>query len=380
MSENEKVSPAELVEKVDSKIEQVKTRSLDLSFNELLDMYENKEFEIDPDYQRLFRWSEEKESRFIESLILEMPIPPIYVVEKEEGIYELMDGLQRISSYLHFRGALEVKEDQDKLLRLSGCDIVKELNGYTFEELPRVLQIKLKRNFIRVEVIRKGSDQRLRYYMFKRLNTGGELLSEQEIRNCTIRLLDNKFNDFIINLSQDTHFENCISHLSEEKKEQKVDQEYVLKFFAFKNWRDAYKKNVAPFLTEYMEKVSDPTQEASKHFNFGEEEEAFRTTFAVLDKALGENIFDRINQHNNFVSSLTPTHFDSITIGIQPLISRLNPNDEEQMNKLGEILKELKKDKDFIGATAGGGKNTISYLNQRISLVEEKVGGMLDGQ
>ncbi|MFJ7639413.1 DUF262 domain-containing protein [Peribacillus sp. NPDC097225] len=380
MSEEGKVSPAELIEKVDSKIELVRTRSLDLSFNELLDMYNNNEFEIDPDYQRLFRWSEEKESRFIESLILEMPIPPIYVVEKQEGIYELMDGLQRISSYLHFRGALEVKEDRDKYLRLSGCDIVKELNGYTFEELPKVLQIKLKRNFIRVEIIRKGSDQRLRYYMFKRLNTGGELLSEQEIRNCTIRLLDNKFNDFIINLSQDTHFQNCISHLSEEKKEQKVDQEYVLKYFAFKNSRDQYKKNITPFLTEYMEKVSDPTQEGGIKFNFEEEEIVFRSTFAVLDKALGENAFDRVNQNGNFVSSLSPTHYDSITIGIQTLIPKLHPEDTEQMNNLGELLKDLKKDKDFIGVTAGGGKNTVNYLNNRISLVREKVGGMLNGQ
>ncbi|WP_439391457.1 DUF262 domain-containing protein [Bacillus velezensis] len=77
MSNVDKVTPAELVEKVDTKIEQVRTRSLDLSFNELLDMYKNGEFEIAPDYQRLFRWSEEKESRFIESLILEMPIPPM---------------------------------------------------------------------------------------------------------------------------------------------------------------------------------------------------------------------------------------------------------------------------------------------------------------
>ncbi|UZD74842.1 DUF262 domain-containing protein [Bacillus siamensis] len=380
MSNVDKVSPAELVEKVDTKIEQVRTRSLDLSFNELLDMYKNGEFEIAPDYQRLFRWSEEKESRFIESLILEMPIPPIYVVEKEEGIYELMDGLQRISSYLHFRGALEVKEDQDKNLRLNGCDIVTELNGHTFDELPKVLQIKLKRNFIRVEVIRKGSDQKLRYYMFKRLNTGGELLSEQEIRNCTIRLLDNRFNDFIIKMSKDSHFETCIKHLSEDKKEKKADQEYVLKFYAFKNDREQYKKNITPFLTKYMEKVSDPTRETDVFFNYDEEERLFRKTFAILDKALGENVFDKVNQHNNFISSLTPTHFDSFTIGLQEHIDNLDSENEKQMNDLGGLLKELKKDKDFLSITARGGKNTVKYLNQRISLVERKVGEMLNGQ
>ncbi|MEI3612493.1 DUF262 domain-containing protein [Pseudogracilibacillus sp. SO30301A] len=88
MTKESKVSPAELIQIVDSKIDLVKTRTLDLSFNELLDMYEDDELEISPEYQRLFRWSEEKQSRFIESLILEMPIPPIFVIEVKDGIYE----------------------------------------------------------------------------------------------------------------------------------------------------------------------------------------------------------------------------------------------------------------------------------------------------
>jgi len=67
---------------------------------------------------------------------------------------------------------------------------VKQLNGRKHDDLPTAIQIRLKRHFIRVEVIGKDSDQRLRYHMFKRLNTGGETLSEQEIRNCTVRLLD----------------------------------------------------------------------------------------------------------------------------------------------------------------------------------------------
>ena len=93
-----------LIENVDSQIIKIRTKSLDVSFNELYDMYKNGELTISPDYQRLFRWEEEKQSRFIESLILEMPVPPIFVIETGDGIYELIDGLQRISSYLHFRG------------------------------------------------------------------------------------------------------------------------------------------------------------------------------------------------------------------------------------------------------------------------------------
>lgn len=133
-----------LIENVDNQIIQIRTKSLDVSFNELYDMYRDGELAIAPDYQRLFRWDEEKQSRFIESLILEMPVPPIFVIESEEGVYELIDGLQRISSYLHFRGE-ELGEKERLPLQLIGCDIVQELNGYSYEKLPKTLQKKLKK-------------------------------------------------------------------------------------------------------------------------------------------------------------------------------------------------------------------------------------------
>ena len=137
----------DIINAVDKKIEKIRTRSLDLSFNELLDMFINEEFIIDPEYQRLFRWSEGSQSRFIESLLLEMPVPPIFVIERSEGIYELIDGLQRISSYLHFRGKHPLRKNEDGTMQhlvLSDCDIVQELNGISYEDLPKPLEIKLK--------------------------------------------------------------------------------------------------------------------------------------------------------------------------------------------------------------------------------------------
>lgn len=143
-----------LIENVDNQIIKIRTKSLDVSFNELYDMYQNGELTIAPDYQRLFRWEEEKQSRFIESLILEMPVPPIFVIETEDGVYELIDGLQRISSYLHFRGE-RLGETTEDFLVLHGCDIVDDLNDMTFDKLPKALQIKIKRSFVRMEVIKK---------------------------------------------------------------------------------------------------------------------------------------------------------------------------------------------------------------------------------
>src|SRR5690606_10020930 len=136
-------------------VRRANTQALDISFNELLDMAEGGELNIRPDYQRLFRWSEGQRSRFIESLILEMPVPPIFVIEEDDGKYQLIDGLQRISSYLHFRGALDAPHldppvVKGEKLQLVDCDVVDKLNGLTFDGLPSALQIRLKRAFIRV--------------------------------------------------------------------------------------------------------------------------------------------------------------------------------------------------------------------------------------
>lgn len=229
----------ELVKELEQKVTKVHTQSLDLSFNELLDMYVDGELDINPEYQRLFRWSEGARSRFIESLLLEMPVPPIYVVEDENGSYQLIDGLQRFSSYLHLRGHLDAEHlptpvHKGELLKLQDCDIVHELNGFDYDALPLPLKIRLKRAFVRVEVVRKGSDNKFRYHMFKRLNTGGEELTQQQLRNCTIRMLSSDFIDFISKLSKDNNFSTCISKISDYQKLGSFDQELVLRFFALK--------------------------------------------------------------------------------------------------------------------------------------------------
>lgn len=376
---NPQVVGVELITAVDSQIEKIRSRTLDLSFNELLDMHKNKELIIDPEYQRLFRWSEGKQSRFIESLLLEMPIPPIYVIELFEGTYELIDGLQRISSYLHFRGEHPDRLNPDgtrSKLMLSECDIATELNGHTFDSLPSALQIKLKRNFVRVEVIRRESDQRLRYYVFKRLNTGGELLSEQEIRNCTIRLLDNRFNNFIISLAGNNDFKECISTISEEKAEQKGDQELVLRFFAFKNNRQNYVHDVSDFMTEYMEAVSDPTREDFP-FDYPTEQHIFEKTFKILNRTLGNSAFSGTNSKGSLVTKFLSYHYETFTLGLQPHLDKIDPNDERVITRLNEVLLSIKRDPEFKRITTGGGKNYARPLQERIAFVEVKVGEAL---
>lgn len=382
MPEIAKCDVGDLISAIDARVRNVHTQTLDVSFNELLDMYEADELNISPEFQRLFQWSEGKESRFIESLLLEMPVPPIYVLEQSDGKYVLIDGLQRISSYLHLRGALSAPhldppvQHGDKL-RLTDCDIVQELNGRTWDDFGTALQIRLKRAFVNMKVVRKGSDSRFQYHMFKRLNTGGQLLSEQQIRNCTVRLLNPSFNDFIIELSSTADFRRCIDPISTERILARFDQELVLRFFAFKNDRDSFAHDVSDFLTEYMEKVSDPERDAAT-FDYLDERRTFEKTFAVLAATLAEESFAYANRsQTNLTRGFSIYHFEAVTVGIQPHLARLDLANAEQMKRVAGILKAAKLDRSFITATTGGGKNSPGPLKQRVGYISDRLAAEL---
>ncbi|WP_263385741.1 DUF262 domain-containing protein [Granulicella arctica] len=365
----------DLIAALDSGASKVHTQALDVSFNEILDMYSSNELDISPDYQRLFRWPLGAQSRFIESLLLEMPVPPIYVVEAEEGRYMLIDGLQRISSYLHLRGVLEAPHLKEPIhlgesLTLQDCDIVHALNGLKYEDLGTALQIRLKRAFVRMEVVRKGSDPRFKYYMFKRLNTGGEALTAQQLRNCTIRLLSADFNDFIITLSQSQDYKATTQGLTEEQRLGAFDQELVLRFFAMKNNRPSFKHDIADFLTEYMESVSERTD--TPPFDYVGEEKIFVKTFTVLAASLGEEAFAYASKdRTKLTRSFSVLHFEAISLGLQGSLPNLEPTDLAMMTKVKTVLMALKLDSSFYGLTTGGGKNSSGQLAARINAVSE---------
>lgn len=365
----------EMLQAVDLAITKVRTRQLDVSFNELFDMFQAGELEISPDFQRLFRWPESKQSQFVESILLELPIPPIYVIEEEGGKYVLIDGLQRISSYLHFRG-IEPSSKKKDFLTLNECDVLPILNGQRYDTLPQALQIKLKRHFIRMEVLRKESDIRLRYHMFKRLNTGGLLLSPQEVRNCTIRLLDGTFNEYLKTLAATDDYKTCMTMLSEEKQKQMYMEEYVLRFFALRNNRKQYVKEIGDFLTEYMEAVADPDT-SGIWFDYEENRKAFEVTFGFLSKALGESAFSGVNSAGTPKGYFSALLFEALTIGLQDHLDVIATATPKVVGQMKVALTELKREKTFQSATKGGGLNYAAALARRIDFVKKKVGSCL---
>ena len=370
-----------LIESIDSQIIKIRTKSLDVSFNELYDMYKNGELTISPDYQRLFRWEEEKQSRFIESLILEMPVPPIFVIETDDGIYELIDGLQRISSYLHFRGEKLNLEGEDLLetsdndsrsdcLRLVGCDIVPDLNGLTFDELPKALQIKIKRSFVRMEVIKKESETALKYHMFKRLNTGGELLSAQEIRNCTIRLLGSEGMTFLEECCRNPDYINVIKRIGRDKFNIRYDQELVLRFFAIKNDIENYRYPVTEYLTRFLEKIT--TKEVC--FDYETERRIFQETFSFINTQLGEEAFSGKTSSGVIKNEFILYYFDGIAIALASLIDRINSCD--YITEIKNKIEEIKFGSELQSYKTG----SVNGVKTRIKLFMEGVQSVIDPQ
>ncbi len=356
-----------LIENVDSQIVKIRTKSLDVSFNELYDMYQNNELTISPDYQRLFRWEPEKQSRFIESLILEMPVPPIFVIEAEEGVYQLIDGLQRISSYLHFRG-VELDDENLEPLVLHGCDIVPELNSLTFNSLPKVLQIKIKRSFVRMEVIKKESEDSLKYHMFKRLNTGGELLSAQEIRNCTVRLLGSDGIDFLEKCSVNNHFQKIVSRIGREKEKTQFKQELVLRYLAIKNNIDNYQYPVTEYLTNYLEDITTGVQD----FDYDKEWEIFSRTSAYIAENFGADAFSGKTKRGTYRNEFVLYYFDGLFIPIAKLIEPILKYKDSQ--KIINRINEIKFGEDLKSYNTG----SVNGVKTRIRLFMEGVQEILD--
>lgn len=347
---------------IDKRIGEVRTEALDLSFGELTNLYaaDPRELIIQPEYQRLFRWSTEQRSRLVESILLELPIPQIFVIENANGVIELIDGLQRVSSIIQF---IEPAALGLEPLRLQGCDLIPELNGNCYTDLSLKLRLRLKRSSVRTIVIKRQSSSMLRYEMFKRLNTGGANLAPQEIRNCTARMLGDKgvaFYRFIQEKADLSVFKNCTETLSQADRERKGDEELVLRFFATKNGRDLFQGSVRDWLDDYMEAVLLGRLE----FDYVTESAEFLDLFSYLDQVLGNGAFVRY-RGSTPVGALAPAYYEAVTIGIQSGMNEIRKTSPEQVR---QRIIDLVQSEGFRENT-GPGANSREKLQKRILAV-----------
>lgn len=353
----------DISEVIDDRIGEVRFEALDLSFGEIASLHEQRELVIDPDYQRLFRWSEDQRSRLIESVLLRLPLPQIFLIENSDGVLELIDGLQRISSVLQFIDSRLVGLPP---LKLDGCDIIQQLNGLEFNDLSLSVRLALKRTPIRSVIIKKQSQGFLKYEMFKRLNTGGSILSSQEIRNCSLRMLEGGA-AFYANLQEFASypaFASATATLSDSDRDQKIDEELVVRYLALKNGRDFFKGSVRDWLDKYLESILVEGGE----FQWDDERHIFQAVFDLINDTLGQSAFVKYRDGRP-IGALAPAYFEAVTMGILENFDQAHAADTESLRQA--IAETLESD-EFRGQT-GPGANSRPKLNKRIELVAEAV-------
>lgn len=353
-----------LEDEISERIGEVRTDTFDMSFGEIVNLHKNAELVIQPEYQRLFRWSGQQKSHLIESILLELPVPQIFVIENQDGVFELIDGLQRTSTVLQF---MEPDSINLEPLVLEGCSLIPSLNGKKFHDLPLSLRLSLKRSPIRTVVIKKQSKGFLRYEMFKRLNTGGSNLEPQEIRNCSARMIGEhgvEFYSFLVRLAGFEPFAKCAEYLPQPEKEKKGVEELVLRFFATKNAPGIFRGSVRDWLDNFMEDVLLNKIE----FDMKAEELIFNDTFSVIYEKLGDTAFLRY-RGDSPVGSLPPAYFEAISVGTFNSLGAVKGKDAGAVRT---AITELVQSELFRAVT-GPGANSREKLQTRINLVSRKL-------
>lgn len=317
--------------------------SFDISVKELVSMSADNIIDVAPEYQRQFRWPEENQSRLIESVFLGIPVPSLFMAANRDGSWELIDGVQRLNSLIHFVGTDKQLEKFgfEKSLTLNGLDVLNEYNGCVFNELPQTLRLKFSLRPLKVTTLSDKSDLKVRFDLFERLNTGGIKLTDQEIRACVFR---GQFNDFLSEMAKNEHF-NLVVNLPAPKLQDGTKEELILKFFAYKNNRDKFDHSVVGFLNDYM-------SDASKKFNYKKNREIFENAFSLLSQSLPDGI-KRGNRKT------TPYNlYEAITVGAADAI-------EEGANIINKNVSDWINDRELKDLTSGA-TNSRPKLKLRI--------------
>ena len=214
------------------------TQPYDLSIQTLSEQWEQKTLVI-PEMQREYVWDNGRASRLIESLLLNIPVPPVYFAERPDAVFEIVDGHQRVRSIVRYL---------NNEFPLTGVQILTEYSKKRFHQLPGKEQRFLKTRSLRAVVIGAESHPNMKFEVFERLNTGGIALNPQELRNSLFR---GPLNDLLHELTKDCGaFRNAIG--TKRPRRRMIDQELVLRWLAFRDSLSKYRPPLKRFLNEYM--------------------------------------------------------------------------------------------------------------------------------
>jgi Protein of unknown function DUF262 len=264
----------------ESKQRDLVTSVLDYNLKALADLIADERIDMSPRYQRRFRWDAQRQSRLIESFLMNVPIPPVFLNEDDYGVYSVIDGKQRLNA---------INEFMNNRLRLTGLKIFGDVNGYTISRLSRNLRnvIETRAN-LRAIIILRQSDPDVKFQVFQRLNTGGVRLNAQEIRNST---WPGPLNDLVLDLSVAPRFHTLLGISNPERSaiyKEMRDAEFVLRFFTFReNW-DTFSGGMMRRMDEFMSTNQRLTDEALDDLRTD-----FMATLRAVEAAFGNKAFQR---------------------------------------------------------------------------------------
>lgn len=368
-----------LIDQVAQHRKNIKHEALTFSVSELVNMHRDGEIVITPDFQRLFRWTREQQSSFIESLILEIPIPPLFFFERpEDGKWELLDGLQRMSTIIKFFGGSEDVppeyqgdganendwhyEHQNDLtlpLQLVAGEYLTALSGLSFSRLPAQLQLNLKRSRLHIIVLKRETHAAYKYEVFKRLNRGGAWLEDQELRNCSVRLIGNEFPDYLQEIAKNADFLNATA-IAGERSRNGFSEELALRFFTMKNYGDRFKHDVGDLLTKYMEEVAN----RKVAFDYEKERKDFERTWSLIAAALPDGEAFRAKKHDKSSQGpFSPTLFELVSLGVAHNLSSVSAMPSETLREKVIALILKAKDDGLTGSGSNSGKKTRGRLD-----------------
>ena len=278
--------------------------SYDITVDELVRRVKRGRIEIAPAYQRQFRWDQERQSRLVESLLLGIPVPPLFMatnVDASEGTsWEIVDGLQRLLSLVNFISDEETRAATalgGKRLKLGSLEKLATLDGLEFDDLPPDIRTGLEDRPLKVIVLNDKSDLQVRFDLFERLNTGGIRLTDQEVRECVFM---GEFIDLLVELAEYESFKTVV-HLPKSKQKDGTAQEYVLRFFAFYDRYTEFDHSVKDFLNDYCEASAHQTSLKPRR-------KLFKETFEYLADVFPDGLKSR--------KGTTPVNlFEGIAVG-----------------------------------------------------------------
>ena len=348
---------------------EIRTDGYAMSIGEWVSLYENKEIDIHPEFQRFFRWTINQKSNLIESILLGIPIPPIYVSQRKDGVWDVVDGLQRLSTLYQFLGILKddngnnisplILEKTKYLPLLEGKkwnDPDDQKNSLTTEQ-----RLLIKRSKIDVSIVLRESDDIAKYELFQRLNTGGSDLTPQEVRNCILVMANPGLYEWLRKLANHPQFQEAIS-ISEKNLIEQYDLELALRFIIFSKIDiDEYDRSldVGEYLTSKMIEIAQ-----EQTFNRNTVKQQFEETFNLLAQATGSNSFRRY-ANNNFKGGFLLSPYEVIAFGLGYNFPNL-PTPEETCEKIKQLYSN-----DIYNHWSGSGVRANSRLPYLLPLGRE---------